>query len=188
MLCPHLISLLLRLVLAVNSQLQLIADDSGESVFVKASEEATLLSGRELFSFGSGQWFDGSDAVEVMETDSKWISCSLTMDSLIVLERKKVLAHLSQLSCLEKPVPLREVLRLLEDAGEAQLASYLLIVDNIYKSRLSVFNNYKILEQRTRCNNVQGVSHIHCQIVFGLSISFFPLHVLIYIANRLTKN
>lgn len=84
-----------------------------------SEEQATLLSGRELCSFGSGTWYDGRDAVEMMESDSPWLACKLTFDSLVVLEKKQILTHLQQLPCLEKPTNLRELLTLLEDSGEA---------------------------------------------------------------------
>ncbi|CAK9116682.1 unnamed protein product [Durusdinium trenchii] len=105
--------------LQVNSQVCLICDQSGEKIYAMAEEQCTLLSMRELCSFGSGTWCDGPDAKELQQSDNKWLACSMTLDSHIILEKKHLLQHLQNLSCLEKPATLREVLTLLEDAGEA---------------------------------------------------------------------
>lgn len=108
-----------RSTLQVNSQVCLICDQSGEKIYAMAEEQCTLLSMRELCSFGSGTWCDGPDAKELQQSDNKWLACSMTLDSHIILEKKHLLQHLQNLSCLEKPATLREVLTLLEDAGEA---------------------------------------------------------------------
>ncbi|CAK9053282.1 unnamed protein product [Durusdinium trenchii] len=93
-----------------------------DRIFVTTnSESATLLHHRELCSFGSGTWCDGADAVETMESDSKWISGAVSFETPIVLERKKVLSHLQGVACLEKPTPLRQLLTMLEDAGEVRV-------------------------------------------------------------------
>ena len=104
----------------LSSQITLVADQAGESLFVKAeTEQVTLLHTRELFSFGSGTWYDGTDAVELMESDSPWLSCAISLDSLVILEKKRILTHVASLTCLDKPTPLRQLLTLLEDVGEA---------------------------------------------------------------------
>lgn len=84
-----------------------------------ADEKVTLNNGRELFSFGSGTWSDGEDARDAMESSAPFIPCKVTLDTMIILERKRILTHLSELHCLEKAVPLRELLTSLEDLGEA---------------------------------------------------------------------
>lgn len=88
-------------------------------MFAMSEEQSTLLNGRELCSFGSGTWYDGRDAIELMESDGPWLSCSINFDTLIILEKKQVLSHLQNLPCLDRAVTLHELLVLLEDAGEA---------------------------------------------------------------------
>ena len=110
----------LRHEMQVNSQVSMILNDGGDVAYVRAGGEAvTLLHGRELCSFGSGSWHDGADAVEVMESQGQWIKCQVTLDTPVILDRKRVLQHLSDLPCLEKAVGLSELLHLLEDRGEA---------------------------------------------------------------------
>ena len=83
-------------------------------------DRSDMLTGRELFSFGSGCFYDGTDAVEVLEADNgNYISCSMTLDSLVILDKKKVLSHLSAVPLVEKACSLRELLMTLEDKGEA---------------------------------------------------------------------
>lgn len=117
--------LILRSSLALNSQVSLVVDQTGEQIFAMSEEQCTLLHHRELCSFGSGTWYDGADAVECMESDGKWISCCFTFGTPIILEKKGIFTHLQTLSCLDKAVRLRELLTLLEDAGEA-LALYIM--------------------------------------------------------------
>lgn len=83
------------------------------------------MSGRELFSFGSGNFLEGVDAKEHMESSSgRYLPVSWTLDTKIILERKKVFQHLESLASLEKAVPLRQLLAELEDAGEAARLSF----------------------------------------------------------------
>ena len=108
--------------------------------FKSASEACDVLHCRELFSFGSGSFYDGRDAVEIMEAGSDTvIPCTLTFDSLIILDKKKALGHLSSMPCIDKAVPLRELLQTLEDCGEADSNAlgtvYLMFVS---KPRLSL--------------------------------------------------
>ncbi|CAK9058796.1 unnamed protein product [Durusdinium trenchii] len=108
--------------LQINSQISLIIDTDHEAAFFKAdtSEEAILPDRRELFSFGGGSWFDGADAKEILDTRrGKYLRCALTVTSLVILESKRLPAHLASLNCIEKPVELQSLLRSLEDAGEA---------------------------------------------------------------------
>lgn len=64
------------------------------------------------------------EAKEVMQEDGRWFSFAITMASLIILERKDLPPHLASLECLEVATPLKQVLRLLEDSGEADLLSF----------------------------------------------------------------
>lgn len=93
-----------------------------ESAFFKAdvAEQCVLLDLRELFSFGAGSWFDGADAKDMLEQgEGKWIKCSVNLQTPILLERKRMSEHLSNIECLDKPCRLKDVLMQLEDAGEA---------------------------------------------------------------------
>lgn len=93
--------------------------------FQSSADQSDLLNGRELFSFGSGSFYDGTDAVEVMESDSgNFIACAMKFDSPVILDKKKVLSHLSGLPCIDKAVSLRELLKALEDKGEAPLLDF----------------------------------------------------------------
>lgn len=97
--------------------------------FKAAAEASDLLAKRELFSFGSGCFYDGRDAIEVLESGSEHvISCTITMESLIILDKKKALGHLSSMPCIDKAVPLRELLAALEDVGEATNAKHCVLI------------------------------------------------------------
>ena len=75
-----------------------------------------------MFSFGSGSFYDGTDAVEVLESDDgSAIPVNMKFTSLVILDKKKALSHLSSLQCIEKAVKLRELLLALEDQGEAHI-------------------------------------------------------------------
>ena len=52
--------------------------------------------------------------------EGKFIKCAMTFQTPIILERKRLADHLSTLDCVEKATPLKDVLLLLEDAGEAE--------------------------------------------------------------------
>lgn len=92
----------------------------GDLAYIQSGTESyTLHNGRELFSFGSGTWFGGSQAVEQMESDADFLSAKLGLETLVIVEKKRILSHLSELPILERAVPLREALSVLEDAGEA---------------------------------------------------------------------
>ncbi len=92
--------------------------------FKAGSEASDLLHRRELFSFGSGHFYDGRDAVDMMEADNgDFLAVSVNLETLIVLDRKKALGHLSSMPCIDKAVPLKELLKTLEDFGEARLMS-----------------------------------------------------------------
>ncbi|CAJ1361526.1 unnamed protein product [Effrenium voratum] len=94
----------------------------GDLAYIQSGTESyTLHNGRELFSFGSGTWFDGSQAVEQMESDADFLSAKLGLETLVIVEKKRILSHLSELPILERAVPLREALSVLEDAGEVRV-------------------------------------------------------------------
>lgn len=91
-----------------------------ERYFKAGAEQCDLLDRRELFSFGSGSFYDGQDAVELIDSNAgTFISCNLNFSTLIVMDRKKTQGHLATLGCLDKAVTLRELLQALEDKGEA---------------------------------------------------------------------
>jgi hypothetical protein len=78
----------------------LVVDEAGTSAFIKADvvEQCVLLKFKELCSFGSGTWFDGPNALDVMENAGPWLNCQLNLQSLVLLE-KKGLVHILQI-CL----------------------------------------------------------------------------------------
>ena len=106
--------------MAINSQCSMVVNEGGDQAFVKAgNEDVVLVSGRELCSFGSGAWNDGREATETMESSARWLSCAVTFETLVILDRKRLLSHLLDLECVEKAVPLKKLLQMLEDKGEA---------------------------------------------------------------------
>jgi hypothetical protein len=68
----------------------LVVDEAGTSAFIKADvvEQCVLLKFKELCSFGSGTWFDGPNALDVMENAGPWLNCQLNLQSLVLLEKK----------------------------------------------------------------------------------------------------
>ena len=109
-----------RLELQINSQLSLVTDGQGSCLYLKAgSEGGALVHGRELFSFGSGTWADGRDAMETMESGSNWLKTTLTWETLLVLDKKRLPSHLASMPCVEKATPAKQLLKFLEDSGEA---------------------------------------------------------------------
>jgi hypothetical protein len=68
----------------------LVVDEAGTSAFIKAdvAEQCVLLKFKELCSFGSGTWFDGPNALDVMENAGPWLNCQLNLQSLVLLEKK----------------------------------------------------------------------------------------------------
>ena len=109
-----------RMELQLNSQVSLIATEDGGTIYLRAgAEQAILPTRREIFSFGSGAWLDGSDATTAMNDPSgNWLKCSVGLSSMIILEKRKIPAHLSELQCLDKALTLQELLLCLEDQGE----------------------------------------------------------------------
>ncbi len=98
--------------LQLNSQVSLIATEDGGTLYLRAGAEQALLSTRrEVFSFGSGAWLDGSDATTAMNDPSgSWLKCSIGLSTMIILEKRKIPSHLSELQCLDKALPLNESL------------------------------------------------------------------------------
>ena len=110
-----------RSTLFINTHVSFI--HSGESLYAMSSEKTSVSDKRELFSFGSGSWHDGVDAKDLMESAGLFIPCCVSLDTLIILEKKRILTHLSELPCLERAATLRDVLTRLEDHGEAGFGS-----------------------------------------------------------------
>lgn len=131
--CQRLVRL--RCELAVNSQVSLIVAGDGDAVYLRAgTEQAVLASKRELFSFGSGVWCDGADAVQSMsDTSGSWLKCQVDLSSMVVLEKKKIPQHLNQLPCLDQAVSLKELLMALEDQGEE---SWLKVFFKVFMSKI----------------------------------------------------
>ncbi|CAK9104412.1 unnamed protein product [Durusdinium trenchii] len=74
------------------------------------------------FSFGSGEWRNGAEAQELtQDAEGRWFSFSVTLSTVVVMERKGMATHLASLPCIETPSTLETVLRELEDAGEVKL-------------------------------------------------------------------
>ena len=106
--------------LVINSQVSLVVTQDGSNAYLKAgSEQAILPNKKELFSFGSGMWCDGSDATQAMNAGGSWLKCQVGLSSMVVLEKKKIPSHLAELPCLDKAVSMKELLQHLEDQGEA---------------------------------------------------------------------
>lgn len=155
-----------REVLQINSQVSMVVDLDHESVFFKADvpEQCVLVDGRELFSFGAGSWYDGSDAKELMEQgDGKWLKCFVTFPTLVVLEAKRLPEHLTNLDCVEKPVPLKTLLLQLEDAGEAGNSIFACISGGVYHHHSCLPRQGQLLADH--CNFTPGSRRLlapHC--------------------------
>ena len=50
--------------------------------------------------------------------EGRWHRLNLSMQDLLIIERKSIPSHLKDVDCLEKPTTVEVVLRELEDAGE----------------------------------------------------------------------
>ncbi|CAK9107687.1 Uncharacterized protein SCF082_LOCUS50126 [Durusdinium trenchii] len=62
------------------------------------------------------------EADEVMEDSlGRWFAFSVTLDTVMILEKKNLASHLAGLPCVDSPTPLATILRELEDAGEVKL-------------------------------------------------------------------
>eukprot|EP00434_Breviolum_minutum_P009292 symbB.v1.2.008188.t2/scaffold450.1/size202773/7 len=108
---------------SINGSAEFIADESGEKLFLVSKSRNQFLMYREMFSFGSGEWRNGSEASELMsDAEGRWFSFQVNLDSIMLLEKRGVPNHLQSLPCIDNPVPLSVIIRELEDAGEVKLA------------------------------------------------------------------
>ena len=48
----------------------------------------------------------------------RWFSFNVTLDTVMLLEKKGLANHLASLPCVDSPTPLSTIIRELEDAGE----------------------------------------------------------------------
>eukprot|EP00435_Cladocopium_sp_Y103_P069260 s569_g33.t1 len=108
----------------INNCAELVCGQEGSPLYLVSRNKNQFIVGRELFSFGSGDWRAGQDGVEVMSSDScgRWFSFSIDSETLILLEKKNLPDHVASLPCVNTPVPVKTVLRELEDSGEVKLA------------------------------------------------------------------
>ena len=104
-----------------TSQVSLLVDPPGTSAYLRAdvAEQCVLLKYKEVCSFGSGTWYDNTNAKDIMENGDKWLKMAMTFDSLLIVEKKKIPGHLAEVAILDKVVTLREALLCFQDAGEA---------------------------------------------------------------------
>ena len=111
----------MRITLPLGSASHLTAPGDGSAVYLTTSDEQfALLSGRELFSFGAGSWADGPEASEAMaDSQGRWLSCNVTMTTMVIVERKRVPAHLQAIAA-ERAMHFQDLVRELEDAGQAR--------------------------------------------------------------------
>ena len=138
-----------RQILAINSDMSLVADESGERLFGHATSTFTGLDGRELFSFGNGSFFHGLEAKELQKSEGKNIPVFLKGDTYAILERKKNFAHLADLPCLEKAYPLKDIIKMLEDGGEVnvRISHHVRQGDDIQLDKALVFNLEQLSEK-----------------------------------------
>ena len=91
------------------------------------------------------------EAKEVMsDSNGRWWSFHLSTDSLIIVEKKSVPERMQQLDCLEKAVHFDEVIKQLEDLGEATLLDKHVIVqiqavtNNLFQQSLPLFGFWSL--------------------------------------------
>ena len=67
------------------------------------------------------------EAKDVSGTDpnGRWWAFKVTPETLVILEKKTCPDHLQNLGCLDTCTTLQQVLREIQDSGEARLKSYL---------------------------------------------------------------
>ncbi len=59
------------------------------------------------------------EAAELFQDpDGRWFSFSISMDSVVVLDKKDLPSHLASLPCVESPTSLKDLFLQLEDSGE----------------------------------------------------------------------
>ena len=62
------------------------------------------------------------DATEIMaDSCGRWFSFNVTLDTVMILEKKNLADHVASLPCVDSPTPLSTIIRQLEDAGEVWL-------------------------------------------------------------------
>ena len=59
------------------------------------------------------------------DPNGRWWAFKVTPKTLVILEKKTCPEHLQNLGCLDTCTPLQQVLREIQDSGEARLKSYL---------------------------------------------------------------
>ena len=108
----------LRISLHLSTSCTLIANSDGSRVYCVTTEDYVLTGGKELFSFGAGSWMDGPEAKETMsDSNGRWLSCSVNMDTMIIVEKKKIPAHLANIT-VDKACKLSTIFRQMEDSGQ----------------------------------------------------------------------
>ncbi|CAK9042507.1 unnamed protein product [Durusdinium trenchii] len=106
----------------INNCAELVCGENGMPLYLVSRGKNQFLMHRELFSFGSGDWRMNKEADEVMEDSlGRWFAFSVTLDTVMILEKKNLASHLAGLPCVDSPTPLATILRELEDAGEVKL-------------------------------------------------------------------
>lgn len=92
----------------------------GTAIFLGADSEMVVSAGRTLFSFGGGDWVDGSEATEIMDdVNGRWLAMNITdTNQRLILDRKHVVGPFEQLDILNKPVSLQQMWQAFEKVGE----------------------------------------------------------------------
>ncbi|CAE7267635.1 unnamed protein product, partial [Symbiodinium microadriaticum] len=115
-------------ILSVSGTVRFLHEaDSGDKIWAEVDEATTFLAGKLLGSFGSGSFMDGKDATKTMaelgkeEDGARLLRFRVDFDSLLILEKKKISSHLADLPYLDKPAPVKTLLKALEDHGEAKV-------------------------------------------------------------------
>ncbi|CAK9046671.1 unnamed protein product [Durusdinium trenchii] len=106
--------------LSINNAAELLTDGTGELLYLISRGKNTFNQHRELFSFGSGEWREASEADEVMQgTSGRWYPFVVSTETLLCLEKQGLPEHLQQLPSIESPVAVSSLLAEMEDSGEA---------------------------------------------------------------------
>ncbi|CAE7730933.1 unnamed protein product, partial [Symbiodinium sp. CCMP2592] len=112
-------------VLNVSGTVRFIHEmESGDKFWAEVDEATTFLSGKLIASFGSGTFMDGKDAAKTLaeigseDDGGRLLKFHLDFDSLLILEKKKIASHLADLPYLDKPTPVKTLLKAMEDHGE----------------------------------------------------------------------
>lgn len=67
------------------------------------------------------------------DANGRWFSFAINQTTLIILEKKGLADHLASLPCINNATPVQEIIRQLEDAGEAGLL-YKVLIDAIFQN------------------------------------------------------